>query len=161
MPNLLQRARAGYALRSLTGNKEKRSSGGILNVPGNMWNPAIIAQVMQGGSATNSSNEFVNDFTAQSIACVYTCNKILCDNLASLPCKLYKSAGTGEKQLDLDNPLYRLLTVESNPETSAYSFFSAIVMHLNYRGNAFVEIRTWSRRPSRALPRIVSDAPSE
>ena len=121
----------------LSPNLERRS---ILDVPGNLWNPAIIAQVMQGGSATNSSNEFVNDFTAQSIAAVYTVNKILCDNVASLPCKLYKSAGTGEKQLDLTNPLYRLLTIESNPETSSYNFFSTIVMHLNYRGNAYVEI---------------------
>jgi len=156
MPKFLQRA--GYALRALTGNKEKRS---ILDVPGNLWNPAIIAQVMQGGSATNSSNEFVNDFTAQSISTVYTCNKILCDNLASLPCKLYKSAGTGEKQLDLDNPLYRLLTLEFNPETSAFNALSTIVMHLNYRGNAFVEIRRdaanrveslWNLDPRRTEP---------
>jgi len=148
----------------LSPNLERRS---ILDVPGNLWNPAIIAQVMQGGSATNSSNEFVNDFTAQSIAAVYTVNKILCDNVASLPCKLYKSAGTGEKQLDLTNPLYRLLTIESNPETSSYNFFSTIVMHLNYRGNAYVEITRdpitnavtglWNLDPRRTEPVRLTD----
>jgi HK97 family phage portal protein len=142
---------------------EKRSGdGGILNVPGNLWNPAIIAQVMQGGSAANSSNEFVNDFTAQSISTVYSVNKILCDNLASLPCKLYRSAGTGEKQLAIDQPLYRLLTVEANPETSSWSLFWTAVMHLNYRGNAYIEIERdpisnepiglWNLDPRRTEP---------
>ncbi len=162
MPNFL--TRLGTAVATLAGSKEQRSA---LDVPGAIWNPAIIAQVLQGGSTTNSSNEFVNDFTAQSIACVYTCNKILCDNLASLPCKLYKSAGTGEKQLDLGNPLYRLLTTEFNPETSAFSALSAIVMHLNYRGNAFVEIRRdartsaveslWNLDPRRTEPVRLTD----
>ncbi len=145
------------------GPLEKRSGdGGILNVPGNLWNPAIIAQVMQGGSGANSSNEFVNDFTAQSISTVYTCNKILCDNVASLPCKLYKSAGTGEKQLAIDQPLYRLLTVEANPETSSWSLIWTAVMHLNYRGNSYIEIERdpisnqpiglWNLDPRRTEP---------
>lgn len=133
----LQRALRALSGRSVPTNIEKRS---ILDVPGNLWNPAIIAQVMQGGSSQNSSNEWVNDFTAQSIGCVYTCNKILCDQIASLPCKLYKSAGTGEKQLALDDPLYRILTLEFNPETSAFAGMAAIVMHLNFRGNAYVEV---------------------
>jgi len=151
------------AFNALT-RTERRS---VLDVPGNLWNPAIIAQVMQGGSNANSSNEWVNDFTAQSISTVYTCNKILCDNVASLPCKLYRSAGTGEKQLDLDNPLYRLLTIEANPETSAYNFFSTAMMHLNYRGNAYVEIRRdprtglaqslWNLDPRRTEPVRLTD----
>ena len=85
-----------------------KSSAVVVSVTG----MAAISALLQGGARSNSSNELVSDFTAQSIAAIYTCVRILSTAVATLPCKIYKTAQTGSKQEDVSNPLHRILTLE-------------------------------------------------
>jgi HK97 family phage portal protein len=124
--------------RAFKRGTEQRS---IMDVPGNLTNPAAIAALLQGGGRSNSSNEIVTDFTAQSIAACYTCVRILGTSIATLPCKLYKTAQTGSKQEDTSNNLHRILTLESNPDTSAYTMFETLLVHIAMRGNGYLEIQ--------------------
>ncbi len=102
---------------------------------------AAIWQWLDGGGIrANASGVAVSDFTAVSIATVFTCVRILSDAIASLPCQVFMQTPAG-KQLDVDNWLLHLLTVEANPETSAFSFFETLLIHLNLRGNTFAEIQ--------------------
>jgi HK97 family phage portal protein len=113
----------------------------VMDVPGNLSNPAAIAALLQGGGRSNSSNEIVTDYTAQSIAACYTCVRILSTSIATLPCKLYKTQQTGTKQEDTANPLHRILTLEANPDTSAFSMFETLIVHTAIRGNGYLEIQ--------------------
>lgn len=140
--------RAFSAATRNSNNDERRSA---LDVPGMLFNPGVIAEVLSGGTSANSSNEMVNDYTAQTVSHCYTAVKILCDTVSSIPIKLYKGAGTGEKQLDIAAPLYRILTAEWNPETSALTGLSTACRHLQLRGNAYAEIR---RTPTGAVQSI-------
>jgi hypothetical protein len=88
----------------------------------------------------NESDEPLNDATALSINTVYSCCRVLGDGIASLPCRIYKQTPTG-KQEDIDAPLSHLLQFEPNEETSAYSFFETLVLHLMLRGNGYAEIQ--------------------
>jgi len=102
---------------------------------------AAIWQWLDGGGIrANAAGELVNDWTAVSVATVYTCTRILADAIASLPCQVFKQIPSG-KQLDVDNWLLHLLTVEANPETSAFSFFETLLIHLNLRGNGFAFVQ--------------------
>lgn len=117
---------------------EKRDAMEMMGT-GGLSNFSAISNFLDGGAHWNASREIVNDWTATSISTVYTCCRILCDSIASLPCLVYKQTSTG-KQLDTDNSLLHLLSVEANPETSAYSFFEALILHLHLRGNAYAQI---------------------
>lgn len=112
----------------------------LLDVPGQLWNPAAIAAILDGGSSANAANEIVNDFSATSLSTVYTAVRILSTAIATLPCNLYKTALTGSKQLDVMNPLHRILTVEANRDTSAYTLWETLMVHVCFRGNGYLEI---------------------
>jgi HK97 family phage portal protein len=132
---------------------ETQGSGGLSNLSA-IWN------FLDGGQRPNESGQLVNDVTATSIATVYTCTRIIADAVASLPCLVYKTSPTG-KQLDVDSALLHLLSVESNPETSAYSFMHTAMVHLQLRGNAYISIQRaasgdvvalWGLSPAKTKP---------
>jgi HK97 family phage portal protein len=116
---------------------EKRDA---LEVQGNGFNLDAIWNFLDGGAQNNESGEPVNDYSALSIATVFTACRVLADGVATLPCRVYKQTPNG-KQEDIDAPLSHLLQIAANDETSAYSFFETLVTHLNLRGNAYAEIQ--------------------
>jgi len=124
-------------LQSRAAKNEKRDA---LEVQGNGFNLAAIWNFLDGGAQNNESGEPVNDFTALSIATVFTACRVLADGVATLPCRVYKQTPNG-KQEDIDAALSHLLQISPNDETSAYSFFETLVTHLNLRGNAYAEIQ--------------------
>jgi HK97 family phage portal protein len=116
---------------------EKRDA---LEVQGNGFNLGAIWNFLDGGVQNSESGEPVNDFTALSIATVFTACRVLADGVATLPCRVYKQTPNG-KQEDIDAALSHLLQIAPNDETSAYSFFETLVTHLNLRGNAYAAIQ--------------------
>jgi HK97 family phage portal protein len=122
-----------------TNKREKRDALEMAGI-GLSSQAAIWEWLDGGGIRANAAGELVNDWTATSIATVYTCTRILADAISALPCQVFVQTPTG-KQLDVDNWLLHLLTVEANPETSAFSFFETLLIHLNLRGNAYAEIQ--------------------
>ena len=124
-------------LQSRSAKHEKRDA---LEVQGNGINLGAIWNFLDGGAQNNESGEPVRDFTALSIATVFTACRVLADGVATLPCRVYKQTPNG-KQEDIDATLSHLLQIAPNDETSAYSFFETLVTHLNLRGNAYAEIQ--------------------
>jgi phage portal protein BeeE len=122
---------------SRAAKNEKRDA---LEVQGNGFNLAAIWNFLDGGAQSNESGEPVNDYSALSIATVFTACRVIADGIASLPCKIYKQTPNGKIE-DFDNPLAHLLQIEPNDETSAYSFFETLVTHLMLRGNSYAEIQ--------------------
>jgi len=112
---------------------EVQGAGGLTNLS-SIWN-----FLDGGGSRFNESGETINDYAAASISTVFCCVRILSDSVASLPCQIFRLNPTG-KELDVDNWLLHLLTVESNPDTSAYSLFETLLVHLLLRGNGYIQV---------------------
>jgi len=118
--------------------REKRDALDIQGVGLN--NLGAIWSFLRGGNNENESGEAINDASALAISTVYSCVRILGDSVASLPCRVYNKTASGREE-DTDIPLARLLQLEANPETSAFSFWETYIAHLMLRGNAYAEIQ--------------------
>ena len=89
------------------------------------------------GSTT--SGKTVNERTALQTTAVYACVRILSETLASLPLHLYKYTDSG-KEKATDNPLYRLLHNEPNPEMTSFVLRETLMSHLLLWGNAYAQV---------------------
>ena len=118
--------------------REKRDALDIQGIGLN--NLGAIWSFLRGGNNENESGEAINDASALAISTVYSCVRILGDSVASLPCRVYNKTASGREE-DTDIPLARLLQLEANPETSAFSFWETYIAHLMLRGNAYAEIQ--------------------
>lgn len=74
---------------------------------------------------------------ALSIAAVYRCVQLLSDSVAGLRLR-YMRMKDGRYQEDETSPLHYLLTVQPQPELSAYSFWSQAVQQMLLEGNAYI-----------------------
>lgn len=99
-----------------------------------------LDDVLTSIMAYTASGVVINENTAMRLAAVWTCNRILAEGVASLPCHLYRKDGSGGKSRALDHPLHNILTLEPNPEMSAFSFFESGQTYLDIEGNFYAEI---------------------
>ncbi len=83
--------------------------GGLVEVP--VYDP-LLGNVMR----------FVDPETAMAVSTVYSCVRVLSDNVASLPCKLYTRSGEYTAVAD-SNPLYNLLLLSPCPSMSSFDFW--------------------------------------
>jgi len=142
---------------------EKRSllTGDGLNTAGvGLGNLSAIWSFLSDGNNGNEMGVAVTDATALSISTVWCCVRILADSVATLPCRIYNQTPNGRAE-DTDAPLAHLLQIESNLETSAFSFWETYLTHLNLRGNAYAFIQRdnggrvvalWNLDPRRTEP---------
>lgn len=72
----------------------------------------------------------------------YTCTRILCEDLSSLPCLLYEIDEDDPRQKDraTAHPLYWLLKEQANPEMTAQDLVDFQMASLLLRGNAVASI---------------------
>ncbi|EMR02520.1 phage portal protein [Cesiribacter andamanensis] len=89
-----------------------------------------------GGGAVTSSGQLVTRESAMRWSPVYACIRIISENMASVPLKVYKSTPTG-KEVDKTNPLYRLLHSEPNPLMSSFTWRQIMQVDLLTEGNAY------------------------
>lgn len=75
--------------------------------------------------------------SAMSIATVYRCVKLISDSVACLNFQ-YMRLKDGRYQEDLNSTLHYLLTVQPQPEMSAYNFWSLAVQQMLLEGNAYI-----------------------
>lgn len=87
----------------------------------------------------NASGEAINYRTALTISTVYTCVRVIAESVASLPLLLMEETGNGHEEAT-DQRLHYLLSVEPNPDMSAFSLIEAVCTSLCLAGNAYVEI---------------------
>lgn len=108
-------------------------------------NPAVslsspnIWAWLVGGNNPTVSGELINHFTAMQQTTVYACVNLLAESVASLPLRIYERAAKGRME-DVDHPLYWLLSVEPNPEMTAFTFLETLTGCLALTGNGYAEI---------------------
>lgn len=74
------------------------------------------------------------------IPAVYSCVRVLTDNVASLPLLLLRRLPGRGKERAVEHPLYALLHDSPNPYMTAYQFKETLMGHLLLWGNAYAEI---------------------
>jgi phage portal protein BeeE len=92
----------------------------------------------EGGRGTDAG-EVINDQTALKISTVFACVRVLSESVASLPVRLLRITPQGSVQ-ELQDPLYNLLAVAPNPETTSFVYWETVAFHLSLTGNSYSEI---------------------
>ena len=90
-----------------------------------------------GGSAT-AAGVTVTETTAENLAAVYACVRLLAEVIAGTPLRLLDAA---TKEPALDHPLYDVLTRLPNPEMSAFDFRKAMATWMLVWGNAYALVQ--------------------
>ena len=78
----------------------------------------------------------VTSDTALKIAVVIRCADVVAKTMASLGCILFKETETGREQAK-KNPLFRMLKLMPNRETTAYEFWHMYVFNLMLPSGAY------------------------
>ena len=81
----------------------------------------------------------VNHATALRVAVVIRCADVVAKTMASLGCHLYKTTGEGKVRAEA-HPLYKILRLSPNPETTAYEFWHMYVFNLMLTKGAYAKI---------------------
>ena len=87
-----------------------------------------------------TSGKRVNEMSAMQMTAVYSCVRILAEDVAGLPLHLYRYTDNGSKEKAIEHPLYRLLHDEPNPEMTSFIFRETLMTHLLLWGNAYAQI---------------------
>lgn len=74
---------------------------------------------------------------ALAVAAVYRCAALLSDSVAGLRLR-YMALHNGRYVEEVNSPLHYLLTVQPQPEMSAFAFWSDVVMQMLMEGNAYI-----------------------
>lgn len=93
------------------------------------------ASVFRDGSAVSLLGG--GEGMALSLATVYRCVRLLSDSVANLPLRYMRLRG-GVFEEDWGSPLHYLLTVQPNPNTSAFDFWAQVVSNMLLDGNAYI-----------------------
>jgi len=114
-------------------------------------NPAVplstpgLLQLFAGESTT--AGETVTEQNALLLSTVYACVRTIAESVSVLPLKISEITATGHKEA-IDNPVYRLLTVEANPEQGTDVFLETMAACMALTGNAYAEIeRNKAKQP--------------
>jgi len=81
----------------------------------------------------------VSASTALKVAVVIRCVDLVSSTIASLGCHLQKETAQGKTKAD-SHPLYKILRMLPNPQTTAYEFWSMYVANLMLSWGAFAKI---------------------
>jgi HK97 family phage portal protein len=101
-------------------------------------------------SYENKTGIDVNEDLAMQFSVVWSCIKVISEDLASLPLHLYRREGD-VKQKATDQWLYYLLHDQPNPEMTTMQFREALTAHLLTYGNCYSEIERDMRGQVKAL----------
>jgi HK97 family phage portal protein len=86
------------------------------------------------------------------MSAVYACQRVIAEDLASLPLPLYRRGKTRGKTRATGHPLYTVLHDQPNPLMTSFQFRETMMLHLLSRGNAFAEIQRTNGWPSALWP---------
>ena len=87
-----------------------------------------------------SNGVAVTPETALSFSAVYAAVRILSESIASLPINLYKLDSDGNRVIQKDHPVQKLIAREPNNLMTSYDFRQAMVANLVLKGNAYAFI---------------------
>lgn len=95
------------------------------------------------GNDTNTGSvnagAYVDEKTALNISAVQACVRVLSEDIAMLPIKVYKTVKNGKEE-DTTHPLYQILKNKPNEWMTSYVFIRLLMQHLLIYGNFYAEI---------------------
>jgi HK97 family phage portal protein len=109
-----------------------------LEDPGNPLSSPALWQWLTGGEPT-ASGETVNENNALQISTVYRCVRFIGESIASLPLEVWEQIDEGREKA-VDHDLFYLMTLEPNPEMSAFTYKENQFGCLALTGNCYAEI---------------------
>lgn len=110
---------------------------------------SALSQYLAYGSEA-SGGIVVSPTTAMQAATVYSCVKVLAEDIAKLPIQLYTGdSNTSQRKTYVDGDgLAELLRYQPSEWQTATEFWEMMVAHLNLRGNAYAyvnRVKSWGR----------------
>lgn len=139
-------ALAGYALHAagpVTFSLAAPAVGGQKNSLGDSANPSAQLVSLMGGAGT-SSGVTVSDTTAMRVSAVYACVRVIAEDLAKLPLRLWRRQRDNSKVEATDHPLYAVLR-RPHRLLSPMAFIMAMGAAYGFRGNA-IAVKLYDRR---------------
>ena len=107
-------------------------------VPMTAENVNYFLDLFGGGRA--DSNEIVTPLTAMQTSTVFSCVRILSEQVGSMPLNTFEKIASGGRQLALSLPLFDILELAPNPEMTAMTFRQCLTAQCLLWGNAYAEI---------------------
>jgi HK97 family phage portal protein len=89
-----------------------------------------------GGGESTLSGLRVTPESALRLAAVWACVRVRSEDVAKVPCLLYRRLPNGGKERATDHLLYSLINVAPNPRMTAFEFRQMMQAELDLRGNA-------------------------
>ena len=114
---------------------------------------------LEGGRQSDAA-EVVNPATGFATGVVNACVALLSQSIATASPLLYRHEGAGKSEA-VDNPLHRILSLEPNPECSAFTLWASFVTSICLWGNGYLEVQRdgtgtvqglWFIRPDQVTP---------
>lgn len=112
----------------------------ILTDSRSLENPANGWALFTDFHTESDSGVNVNETTALNFSAVYAANKILSEDVASLPVKTFKRVSKKTEIAD-NHPVYNLLKHEPNKFMTPFTFFETAQTYLNLWGNFYARIK--------------------
>ena len=107
-----------------------------LLVPGgHPRDPGVIA--MLGGGMRSAAGISVTAESAGALTGAHACIRILSSSFACMPLDLYKLDSAGDRQKDIQDPLYRLIHLQPNSLQTSYEWRELLMAQLLLRGNHY------------------------
>jgi HK97 family phage portal protein len=125
-----------------------------------LTNPPQWFMDFLNGGLKSTAGETVTVEAAMATSPVFACNRVISETLGSLPLHTYRRLTKGKEKASED-PVYRMLHDEPNPEMTSMRFRETLTSHALLWGNGYAEIerdgagrpvRLWPLRPDRTKP---------
>jgi HK97 family phage portal protein len=91
---------------------------------------------VRGGENTTAGVHVTPD-SSMRLAAVWACVRIRSEDVGKLPCYLYRTLPSSNKELATDHPLFNLILDQPNPYQTAFEFKQLMQSWLDLNGNAY------------------------
>lgn len=110
-----------------------------------------LLEALTGGSST-LSGQIISPQNAMGVSAYYAAMRAISEDCGKLPLQLFERLSPRGKRRLFDDPLYRLIHDEPNPEMSSQTFRETLTGHGQGWGGGFAEIEQRRDRPEALWP---------
>lgn len=100
----------------------------------------VVGRVLMDVFERSNAGMPVTEDTAMRLSAVNACVRVLSEDVAALPLRVYERTKDGGKRRATEHPLYELLNAAPNPEMTAIAFRQALMVNLLLAGDGYAYI---------------------
>jgi len=113
------------------------------------------------GGGKTASGAAVSNYTALNYTALWSCVRVICKAVSTMPLHLYERLEAGGKQRAVNHPIYAVINSRPNSEMVALTFKDTLTAHVLTWGNGYAEIERnkdgypmalWPLTPNRVTP---------